>query len=452
MIKYIIFTMAFLAILPVTMFLVCQRFLIRWTVLGLLLPVLIFNSSAINFYSHEFYRGTSRGVEISIIYLVAVVLLLTVWLLKGRIRILPDWGSVLYLLYFLLSLPSVMNAENVLFSFFEIWKMLMIYLVFLAVWNYLEYSRGDFDIFLYGLIIIAAVNFGACVLQHLSGVYQVRGLFPHQNSLAMYMVMVSLLFFSRYFNRCEGWRSWLFFGTFVIAAMTFIRTYSRGALACFPLGGIVTLFYSLKHPYSRRKLHIVLCMSILALIGLSVVAPRIIERFEKAPESSGQTRKELALAAVNMMKDAPLIGVGINNWGIKINPPYRYSNFRENRRYDDDFKDGIVETIYLLVGAECGIPSLVLLLVWFSYYWIIAVRLLVKLQNTPWFFIPAGALGGMTSIFLQSALEWVLKQQINFLLLITFFAFLGYLNRHWREFAAESVSAPKCPAPLPKQG
>ena len=234
--------------------------------------------------------------------------------------------------------------------------------------------------------------------------------------------------------------------------MTFIRTYSRGALACFPLGGIVTLFYSLKHPYSRRKLHIVLCMSILALIGLSVVAPRIIERFEKAPESSGQTRKELALAAVNMMKDAPLIGVGINNWGIKINPPYRYSNFRENRRYDDDFKDGIVETIYLLVGAECGIPSLVLLLVWFSYYWIIAVRLLVKLQNTPWFFIPAGALGGMTSIFLQSALEWVLKQQINFLLLITFFAFLGYLNRHWREFAAESVSAPKCPAPLPKQG
>ena len=178
MIKYIIFTMAFLAIVPVTMFLVCQRFLIRWTVLGLLLPVLIFNSSAINFYSHEFYRGTSRGVEISIIYLVAVVLLLTVWLLKGRIRILPDWGSVLYLLYFLLSLPSVMNAENVLFSFFEIWKMLMIYLVFLAVWNYLEYSRGDFDIFLYGLIIIAAVNFGACVLQHLSGVYQVRGLSP----------------------------------------------------------------------------------------------------------------------------------------------------------------------------------------------------------------------------------------------------------------------------------
>ena len=214
----------------------------------------------------------------------------------------------------------------------------------------------------------------------------------------------------------------------------------------------MTLFYSLKHRYSRRKLQIVLSMSLLAIVGLSVIAPRIIERFEKAPESSGQTRKELALAAVNMMKDAPLIGVGINNWGIKINPPYRYSAFRENRRYDDDFKDGIVETIYLLVGAECGIPALVLLLVWFSYYWIVAVRLLVRLHGTPWFFVPAGALGGMTSIFLQSALEWVLKQQINFLLLVTIFAFLGYLNRHWREFAEEAVAAGRAPAPLPRQG
>ena len=453
MTKYIVFTMAFLAILPVTMLLVCQRYLIRWAVLGLFLPVLIFDSSAINFFSHESYRGTSRGMEVSIVYLVAAVLLLTFWLLKGRIRFLPDRGSFIYVVYFFFSLPSVMNAANQLFCFFEIWKMLMIYLVFLAVYNYLEYSKGDFDIFLYGLMVIAAVNFGACVLQHFSGIYQVRGLFPHQNSLAMYMVMVALLFFSRYFNRCEGWRSWLFFGTFIVAAMTFIRTYSRGALACFPLGGIVTLFYSLKHPYSRRKLHIVLCMSILALVGLSVVAPRIIERFEKAPAASGETRKEFAVAAVSMMKDAPLIGVGINNWGIKINPPYNYCSSRENSRYNnDDFKDGIVETIYLLVGAECGIPALVLLLAWFSYYWVVAVRLLVKLRGTPWFFVPAGALGGMTSVYLQSALEWVLKQQINFLLLVTLFAFLGYLNRHWREFAAESVSAPKTCVPLSKRG
>ena len=68
------------------------------------------------------------------------------------------------------------------------------------------------------------------------------------------------------------------------------------------------------------------------------------------------------------------------------------------------------------------------------------------LRGTPFFYIPAGALGGMTGIFLQSTLEWVLKQQINFMLLITVFAFLAYLNRHYRELreaaAMQQTSVP----------
>ena len=53
----------------------------------------------------------------------------------------------------------------------------------------------------------------------------------------------------------------------------------------------------------------------------------------------------------------------------------------------------------------------------------------------------------MTGIFLQSSLEWVLKQQINFMLLITLFAFISYLNNHYRELAAAASAAG-----APKQG
>ena len=53
----------------------------------------------------------------------------------------------------------------------------------------------------------------------------------------------------------------------------------------------------------------------------------------------------------------------------------------------------------------------------------------------------------MTGIFLQSCLEWVLKQQINFMLLITIFAFISYLNRHYREL----VEAAEVPQPDPVQ-
>ena len=439
--KYLFFAAALMSILPGTVALLCERAWLRWAMLGLTVPLLMFNGTAINFFSNEFYRGTARGMEISVIYIVAVTILLTLTILKGPRKLFPDWGSRLYLCYFLCCLPSLSHADNLLFSFFELWKMAMIYLVFLAVYHYLEFSKGDLDVILYGIAIVVAVNFAIIVLQHFQGYYQVRGVFPHQNSLAMYMMVAGLLFFSRYLNCREQWRSRVFLGAFIMASAALVRTYSRGALACYPVGGMVTLLGSVRWQFRLRKIYIMLGLGLVGLVGLLIFLPRIIERFEKAPESSGETRKNLAVAAVNMMKDVPMTGVGINNWGIKINPPYRYSRHREDKHYKDDYKDGIVETVYLLVGAECGIPCLLVLLSWFAYYWITAFRLMKRLRNSPFFYVPAGALGGMTGIFLQSSLEWVLKQQINFMLLITLFAMISYLNKHYRELTADGLAA-----------
>lgn len=52
--------------------------------------------------------------------------------------------------------------------------------------------------------------------------------------------------------------------------------------------------------------------------------------------------------------------------------------------------------------------------------------------------MPAGILGGLTGCYLQSGLEWVLKQQLSFLLLMVFFATLSWMNQHWRELRAEA--------------
>ena len=96
--KYVFFFAAVMAILPGTVAMLCNRSWIRQAMLGITVPVLIFNSTAINFFSHEFYRGTSRGMEISIIYIVAISVLLTLSILRGPRNLFPDWGSRLYLL------------------------------------------------------------------------------------------------------------------------------------------------------------------------------------------------------------------------------------------------------------------------------------------------------------------------------------------------------------------
>ena len=98
----------------------------------------------------------------------------------------------------------------------------------------------------------------------------------------------------------------------------------------------------------------------------------------------------------------------------------------------EDFRDGIVETVYLLVGAECGVPALLAMLLWFLWYWVSCLRLLKRLKNTRYFFLPAGLLGGLTAAYAQSCFEWVLRQQLNLICIMFLFATLSYLNTRWR--------------------
>ena len=138
-----------------------------------------------------------------------------------------------------------------------------------------------------------------------------------------------------------------------------------------------------------------------------------------------------------MILDKPWRGVGINNWGIKINPPYEYAERagRNNNR-GEDFQDGIVETVYLLVGAECGIPALVAMILWFAWYLVLGVRLVKRLKGTPYVAIPAGLAGGFVACYIQSCLEWVLRQQMNLILLMFFFAVLDHLWKNSKRLAA----------------
>lgn len=444
--KYLFFAAAVLGIIPATIFMVCSRKFIRWGILGLILPLTIFNATAINFLSREDYRGTSRGLEISLIYIVAAALLLAFSILRGSRRLCPDWGSRLYAFYFLACIPSALNAPDLLPYTFEIWKMAMIHLVFMAVYYYLEFYDGDLDIIFYGEVILVAWNFVWVLHGYLTGVYRVNGIFPHPNSMAMYMEIAGILFFARGFNRPEGKKTIVFLVAFAMASIAIVRSYSRGAILCYPIGCFITLICSLWGGRTPHKSRCMMFIVPLALIGILLVTPRIIERFENAPKASGDTRKQFARAALNMIMDKKWIGVGLNNWSILISPPYHYTEHRERNTivndsnnavvetiYQDDFGGGIVETIYLLVGAECGIPALLLLLCWFGYYWLSSFRLLKLLRRTEYFYLPAGTFGALTAVFMQSTLEWVLKQQLNFIWLVTVFAIISFLNKHYRD-------------------
>ena len=441
--KYAVFAIAMMGVPPLAVIISMNKAWMKYAVWAMVAALAAYQGTAINFFSNEHYRGTSRGMEVSVVYLFAAAMLIAAAIKHRKPKLVPSWGAAVFVLYFALCLPSWTSAENTLFSWMEIWKMIMLYMTYLSVRAYLNVT-DDVKSIVKGLAVFVVFNFLLVVKDHLMGVYQPRGVFPHQNCLAMAMHLFANLFFAYFL--AGGWRgSKLNTLAFVAASACIVRTYSRGAMAMIPVSFAVTFalmtFVGLKTP-KVRLLKRVIPLALVGFVGLAAMLPRIIERFESAPESSKSTRIELALCAKEMIADEPWRGVGINNWGIKINPPYEYAERagRNNNR-GEDFRDGIVETVYLLVGAVCGIPALAAMLLWFLWYLILGVRLVKRLKGTPYVAIPAGLAGGFVACYLQSCLEWVLRQQMNLILMMFFFAALDHLWKNSRRLSA----------PLPRQ-
>ncbi|MBQ4199920.1 MAG: O-antigen ligase family protein [Kiritimatiellae bacterium] len=439
--KYFVFTVAALGVPPLAyLFFINSRWM-RHALWGMAAAMFAWQGTAINFLSHEDYRGSARGMEVSLVYLLAFALL-GVAALKHKVKsLLPDGGFRIYAVYFLLCLPSLSTAASGELAWCELWKMLMIYSFSLSILCFLRMS-GDVKSVLLMFALIIVGNFFIVSKMHFSGVYQPRGIFPHRNSMSMAMNLFGPVFFAAYLT--HGARTWigkLSALTCVCAGIASVWSYSRGAIAAMPIGyGIAAAACFLEGKRIVQKMFRILPVVVVLGVCLVALIPRIVERFQTASEASANTRVELAGCAWEMIKDEPLRGIGINNWGIKINRPYEYAE-RAGRYFPENMgSDGVVETVYLLVCAECGIPALAAMLAWFMWYWLLGVRLLRRLRGTKWYFIPAGAIGGLAANYLQGILEWVLRQQMNLIFLTGLFALLSYLGLEWRSLVAAERS------------
>ena len=332
--KYLVFAAACLGVLPLAFLLSRSRRWLRVAFAGVVAAMCLWNATSISFFVEEGYRGTSRGLDVSLAWLASFVLLLALAFAR-RLRggLLPDAGSRLYLLYALLCLPSLTAAESVPFAVFELWTMAMLLVFYAAVVNYLR-ATDDVRTVLAALAVFAVANFLAVVRGHVAGAYQPHGVFPHQNSMAVAMHLFGCLFLAGYLT--HGLRTR--FGrlcalAFLCAAAATARSYSRMAIALMPLGYGIAYLACIVRVRPRRWLARTVPLALAGIVALAVMLPRFVERFETAPKESGSTRVELARCAWEMIRDEPLRGVGLNNWGLKINPPYEYAE-RAGRIHD----------------------------------------------------------------------------------------------------------------------
>ncbi len=436
--KYYVFSLALLG-MPFLAFLLCVN--LRWVKYafwGMVAAMCLYHATSINFFSHAQYSGSSRGMEVSLIHLLAFASLLA-FLVRGKIqRLFPETGYRLYFVYFLLCLPSVHYAANGLIAWFEVWKMIVLFFFYHMVYTYLR-ATDDMPSVLVSLAMFTMFNFLVVARQHYGGIYQPAGVFPHRNCMGMAMLLFGPLFYAYYLTRRLKTKGDKFCAAaFPLAAVATFWSYSRGSIAMVPVAyGITTLACCWDGKGLAGKVKKLLPLVIAANLGIMVMLPRLVSRFENAPDASANTRVELAHCAWEMIKENPFFGVGINNWSINMGPEYPYQDRAGEALGVKLNYNGIVETVYLLIWAECGIFALLGFIVWLLWYWFICLRLLKRLRGTKWYFLVAGLLGGFTANYLQSALEWVLRQQLNLICLMFMFAIVSYLNTNWRKLVED---------------
>ena len=388
----------------------------------------------INFFSLENYRGTSKGFEFGMVDIAMYIIFALI--LKRSPQFKITWippGTYFYVAYMLLSIASTIHSDILIYSAFELNKMIRMYLYFWIAYNYLQDSRKlDTLVICLGLVTIY-IFLSVFKQKYLLGMFQNMGPFPHQNSLTMYMAFLGSISLSRVLNKSDV-NVPFWFVVFGMSAFCVLATLSRAGLALFAINCIVVFGISLilrdkeQKRVKARKILIVIIMPFVVVAGLYKASDSILERFSTAPEESKLTRIYLAQAAVKMANEN-ILGVGLNNFAHKINDPYPYGEHIPEEISRDSSNRGLVETAYLMIAAETGWLNLVVFAAFIFYFYLKNLISLVNLKDSSHRYISVAIAGCLTQIYLQTTLEWVIKQTNNFYQLMLIFAIIGVLSK-----------------------
>ncbi len=422
--KYIIFFTVLILGVPFN-YMMVKKYPKYEKVLWFLLLFFTCNMIDINFVSMEEYRGTSKGFEIGMVDIVVFSLLAVVIGRKDKYPIKRPPGTFLYFTYFFFSLLSLVNSDVLVYSFFELWKMLRMYIFFYVVYNMIRRFEDITELMVSISLITIFITYVVLKQKYLMGIFQTYGPFPHQNSLVLYMIIFGAMLLSILLNKEDG-KLFYWLPVFGMAGIDIISTLSRGGMAMFALAVFIVFFLSYSSKFTLRKLGITFLFLALGSGVLYKAMDTITERVETAPEESLDVRVQLAIAAQKMANDK-ILGVGLNNFGLKINDPYPYGNHIPKK--DAYEKGGLVETIYLMIAAETGWHNLGVFIIFILYFYGKNVRNYFRLKGSQYRYIPIGIAGGLTAIYIQSTLEWVLKQTNNFYQLMFVFAVIAAVSK-----------------------
>lgn len=406
--KYVLF-IAFLVLGVPAMTLVAAIWprLRGWLVSFLVFATCLGDRANIHFVSMETYRGPDRGFEVTVADLIALALAVSIAIRHPRrVRWWP-YNSGPMLAYFGVAALTLLWAPQPILSAFTLFKLVRAYGFYWCVVNCLRTGTSLHAVWR-GLMLMAAyLTTETLVQKYIFGIYRVMGPFDHSNPFANFLnlFMPILLAIGLSDRTLSPGRSLLSLLGALAMLFSSVMTFSRAAIVLGALcAGGVLAFANLRQRSVRVALATLVAFLGL-LVGGSLVARRVLERFEQAPEASAMARDEFNHAARLMLDDHPG-GVGINQFSrvLTDNPRYhRHITVMANEK-----QKGVCHHIYWLTAAELGYVGLALFLLIIGRF---AWRAFYFAWRTPGRdgLVQAAIFLGTLSLHLVGLLEWVFR-------------------------------------------
>ena len=248
-------------------------------------------------------------------------------------------------------------------------------------------------------------------------VNRVQGTIGHPNSYAMYITTVIPFTWALLFSRTSRSFKFLVSITFCLGCVALILSLSRAAwislLVIISIGLVMAV--RRKRISSSAAIRIAGATSLL-LLGFTLFGPKIIlSRLTSSDQGSASSRIKLAQIALDIIRDHPLVGVGLNNYSL-VSP--RYGGIVIGREY-------IVHSAFLLIAAETGLIGLAAFAIFLAVLLIKSWQIIIRAPNDTIWIAGVGIFSAYVALVLHSLVDYALLGSLQ---LITQFWLLAGLT------------------------
>ncbi len=387
------------------------------------------------------YRGVDRGFGVTVpdVIFLGFFLFIAFGGTKRRIIWWP-YNSFPWVAVIIISLISLLGCQVAYYGLFTVHKFVRGLLLYWVIVN-IVHSRKEINIII-GAFIAAMIFEGWIVLiakyVTKTAVNRAVGSFPHPNSLAMYVNLISPIVMSMLLSGAlpKKWNKWAILAI-ASSIICVVFTKSRGALVIMLGAYAIVMFFSFIFKPTWRKSRLLITGMIVGVIFGSIMAPKIIKRFKTAPKESAETRDYFNNAATIMANDH-FFGVGLNSysWMLKNVEKYywavypdKWEEFEDRGDFigADDFRWsvhgqsrlGTCHHIYLLMAAEIGWIGMWVFIILIIRFYIRNIYFFFRANDWYYKSIALGMLAGLATLHLQGMLEWIFRQTQVFYLFFT---------------------------------